>query len=131
MLNVTGLQPIVTDFELIFFILLYILSWIGVIAVLVVVVVLTIRLIDEVIKLPVGKIFELAGILLDQKITEIKNQTGKQKSFSLSMLGITITAKGVAGKIIFIALLGTIATTAGGLVVTGLDDFNPIPDNWY
>ena len=131
MLNVTGLQPIVTDFELMFFAFLYILSWIGVAAVLVIAVVLAIRLIGKATGLPVGKIFKIAGALLDQKITEIKDKTGKQKPFSLSMLGITITANGVAGKIIFIALLSTIATTAGGLVVIGLEDFNPIPDNWY
>ena len=47
------------------------------------------------------------------------------------MLGITIMADGVTGKIIFIALLSTIATATGSLVVIGLEDFNPIPDNWY
>ena len=131
MLNVTGWQSIITDFELMFFAFLYILSWIGVTAVLVVAVVWTIRLIGNVTGLPVGEIFKIAGALLDQKVKEIKKQTGKQKPFFLSMLGITITADGVTGKIIFIALLSTIAATAGGLVVIGLEDFNPIPDNWY
>ena len=131
MLNVTGWQPIVTDFKLMLFAFLYILSWIGVTAVLVIAVVLAIRLIGNVTGLPVGKIFKIAGALLDQKITDIKNQNDKQKPFFLSMLGITIMADGVTGKIIFIALLSTIATTAGSLVVIGLEDFNPIPDNWY
>ena len=131
MLNVTGLQPIVTDFELMFFAFLYILSWIGVTAVLVVAVVWAIRLIGNVTGLPVGKIFKIAGASLDQKIKGVKGKNDNQKPFILSMLGITIMADGVAGRIIFIALLSTIATTAGGLVVIGLEDFNPIPDNWY
>ena len=131
MLNVTVWQSIATDFELMSFAFLYILAWTGVTTVLVIAAVLAIRFIGEATGLPVGKIFKIAGALLDQKITDIKNQNDKQKPFFFSMLGITIMADGVTGKIIFIALLSTIATATGSLVVIGLEDFNPIPDNWY
>ena len=131
MLNVTGLQSIVTDFELMFFTFLYILSWIGVTVILVVIVVLAIRLIGKATKLPVDKIFESVRVLLERKAKEIKVKNGKQNPFVLSMMGITIMADGVAGKIIFIALLSTIATTAGSIGIIVFEDFNPIPDNWY
>ena len=131
MLNVTGLQPIVTDFELMFFTLLYILSWIGIIVLLVIIVVLAIRLIGKTTKLPVDKILELAGALLEQNIKRIKVKNNSQKPFVLSMFGITIMADGTAGKIIFVALLGSIVAAIGNLIVIGFEDFNPIPNNWY
>ena len=131
MLNVTGLQPIVADFELMFFTFLYILSWIGVTVILVVIVVLAIRLIGKATKLPVDKIFESIRVLSEQKAKGLKVKNDKQNPFVLSMLGITIMADGVTGKIIFIALLSTIVTATGSLVVIGLENFNPIPDNWY
>lgn len=112
------------------FTFLYILSCIGVTAVLVVAVVLAIRLIGKATKLPGDKILDLIGALLERKTKETKAETDNKKPFSLSMFGITITAKGVAGKIIFIALLSTIATAAGGLAVIGFEDFKPILDNW-
>lgn len=131
MLNVTGLQPIVTDFELMFFTLLYILSWICIIVLLVIIAVLAIRLIGKTTKLPVDKILELAGALLEQNIKGIKVKNNSQKPFVLSMFGITIMADGAAGKIIFVALLGSIVAAIGNLVVIGFEDFNPIPNNWY
>ena len=66
-----------------------------------------------------------------QKIKEIKVKNDNQKSFVLSMLGITITADGVAGKTIFIALLGSVVAATGSLVVIGFEDFNPTLDNWH
>ena len=110
---------------------MYILSWIGVTVILVVIVVLAIRLIGKATKLPVDKIFESVRVLLERKAKEIKVKNGKQNPFVLSMMGITIMADGVAGKIIFIALLSTIATTAGSIGIIVFEDFNPIPDNWY
>ena len=128
---ITELQPIIIDFKLILFAFLYILVGIGITTVLVVSVVYAIRVIVKRTGLQVDKIYKIADTLLNQKIKAIEDKPLKQKPFFLSMLGITITADGVTGKIIFIALLSTIATTAGGLVVIGLEDFNPIPDNWY
>ena len=111
-------KPIIIDFKLILFAFLYILVEIGITTVLVVSVVYAIRVIVKRTGLQVDKI---ADTLLNQKkIKAIEDKPLKQKPFFLSMLGITITADGVTGKIIFIALLSTIATTAGGLVVIRL-----------
>ena len=81
MLNVTGLQPIVADFELMFFTFLYILPWIGVTVILVVIVVLAIRLIGKATKLPVDKIFESIRVLSEQKAKGLKVKNGKQNPF--------------------------------------------------
>ena len=131
MLNTTGMQTILTEFGLdVFFTFLYIVSWIGVAVLLIVIVVYAVRLIGKVMDLPVNNLFESVKILMERTTDQIKDKKHKQKPFSLSMLGITIIADGFTGKIIFIALLGTIATTAGSLVV-GLEDFNPVPSDWY
>ena len=98
---------------------------------LVVIVVFVIHWIGKATKLPVNKILDLAHALLEQKIKGIEVKNDSQKPFVLFMFGITIMADGVAGKIIFVALLGTIVTATGSLVITGFEDFNPIPENWY
>ena len=84
--------------------------WIIVIVVLALIVIGTIRLVGRVTGLPTGKIFECAKTLMEQKIEQVKeNKNGKQKPFILSMFGITILAEGLTGRIMFIALLGSIA----------------------
>ena len=53
---------------------------------------------------------------MERKIDQVKeNKNGKQKPFFLSMLGITIIAEGLTGRIIFIGLLGSIAAAGVGI----------------
>ena len=133
MLDLTFLKQILTEFglEVAFFTFVHGIVWIIVVGLLTLFAIGVIRLVGKVTGLPVDSLLEKVKALMEQKIEQFKNQDGKQNPFFLSMLGITITADGVTGKIIFIALLSTIAATAGGLVVIGLEDFNPVPDNWY
>ena len=75
-----------------------------------------IYLVGLVTGLPTGKIFECARTLLERKIEQVKgNKNGKQKPFLLSMFGITIMAEGLTGRIMFIALLGSIAAAGAGI----------------
>ena len=132
MLDLTYLKQILTEFglEMAFFTFVHGIIWIIVVGLLTLFAIGVIRLVGKVTGLPVDSLLESVKTLMKQKIEQFKNQSGRQNPFSLSMLGITITARGFTGKIIFIALLGTIATTAGSLVV-GLEDFNLVPGDWY
>ena len=90
--------------------------WIAVVVVLALIVIGTIRLVGWATGLPTGKIFECAKALVEQKIEQVKeNKNGKQKPFILSMFGITIMAEGLTGRIMFIALLGSIAAAGAGI----------------
>ena len=90
--------------------------WIAVVVVLALIVIGTIRLVGWATGLPTGKIFKYSGTLLEQKIKQVKeNKNGKQKPFLLSMFGITILAEGLTGRIMFIALLGSIAAAGAGI----------------
>ena len=90
--------------------------WITVVLVLALIVIGTIRLVGRATGLPTGKIFECAKTLMEQKIEQVKeNKNGKQKPFILSMFGITILAEGLTGRIMFIALLGSIAAAGAGI----------------
>ena len=132
MLDLACLKQMLTEFglEMAFFTFVHGIVWIIVVGLLVLLAMGVIYLIGKVTGLPVDSLLKNVKTLMKQKIKQFKNQSGRQKPFSLSMLGITITAKGFTGKIIFVALLGTIATTTGSLVV-GLEDFNPVPGDWY
>ena len=84
--------------------------WIVVVIVLALIVIVAIRLVGWATGLPTGKIFEYAKELMGQKIEQVKEkQNDKQRPFILSMFGITILAEGLTGRIMFIALLGSIA----------------------
>ena len=90
--------------------------WIAVVVVLALIVIVAIRLVGWATGLPTGKIFEYAKELMGQKIEQVKeNKNGKQKPFLLSMFGITILAEGLTGRIMFIALLGSIAAAGAGI----------------
>ena len=90
--------------------------WIAVVVVLALIVIVAIRLVGSVTGLPTGKIFECARTLMERKIEQAKeNKNGKQKPFILSMFGITILAEGLTGRIMFIALLGSIAAAGAGI----------------
>ena len=90
--------------------------WIAVVVVLALIVIVIIRLVGKATGLPTGKIFECAKALMEQKIEQVKeNKNGKQKPFILSMFGITILAEGLTGRIMFIALLGSIAAAGAGI----------------
>lgn len=64
---------------------------------------------------------------MEQKIKQVKEkekQNDKQRPFLLSMFGITIMAEGLTGKIMFIALLGSIAAAgaaAGAGITSGIE----------
>ena len=95
---------------------LNIVVWIVVVVVLALIVIGTIRLVGWATGLPTGKIFKCASALIEQKIKQVKtNQNGKQRPFFLSMFGITILAEGLTGRIMFIALLGSIAAAGAGI----------------
>ena len=90
--------------------------WIAVIVVLALIIIGTIRLVGWATGLPTGKIFECAKALAEQKIEQVKKkQNGRQRPFLLSMFGITILAEGLTGRIMFIALLGSIAAAGAGI----------------
>ena len=90
--------------------------WIAVVVVLALIVNVAIRLVGRTTGLPTGKIFECAKTLVEQKIEQVKeNKNGKQNPFILSMFGITIMAEGLTGRIMFIALLGSIAAAVAGI----------------
>ena len=92
--------------------------WIAVVIVLALIVIVAIRLVGWATGLPTGKIFECAKALMEQKIEQVKEkekQNDKQRPFLLSMFGITILAEGLTGRIMFIALLGSIAAAGAGI----------------
>ena len=106
---------------------LNIVIWTAVVIVLALIVIGAIRLVGWAAGLPTGKIFECAKVLMEQKIKQVKEkekQNDKQRPFLLSMFGITIMAEGLTGKIMFIALLGSIAAAgaaAGAGITSGIE----------
>lgn len=93
-----------------------IIIWIGVAVLLTVIVIGAIRLIGRVAGLPTEKIFECARAVMERKLEQVKtNKGGKQGPFCLNMLGITIRAEGLTGKIIFVTLLGSIAAAGASI----------------
>ncbi|MCY4491377.1 MAG: hypothetical protein OXC46_07945, partial [Thaumarchaeota archaeon] len=109
-----------------FFMILDGVAWIVVITVLGLLVIWLIRTIGGRLELPVDEILNrIKNVLIDKlKVTNEKNCA---EPFRFCMCGLKIEAKGILGKIIFVSLLGTIATTAG----VGFDNiwqFNAVPD---
>ena len=109
-----------------FFTLVHGVVWIGIATVLGATSIWSIRRIGRMIGLPVDEMFDEIKTVLNDKLDTMKNGKGKQEPFRFSMLGIKIEARGFIGRIMFIALLGAIATTAG----TGFDyiwQFDAVP----
>ena len=71
-------------------------------------------LISKVIKFPLSDVFLFANESVKKQIEQYKKSEKKPEPFCLSVLGLTIRAQGIRGKIMFIALLGSI----GALVET-------------
>ena len=93
-----------------------IIIWIGAAVLLAVIIIGAIRLIGRVAGLPTKKIFECARAVMERKLEQVKeNKGGKQEPFRLDMLGIKIQAEGLTGRIIFIALLGSIAAAGASI----------------
>ncbi len=93
-----------------------IVIWIGAAVLLAVIVIGAIRLIGRVAGLPTEKIFECARIVMDRKFEQVKeNKGGKQEPFRLDMLGVKIRAEGLTGRVIFLALLGSIAAAGASI----------------
>jgi len=93
-----------------------IIIWIGAAVLLVVIVIGAIHLIGRMAGLPTKKIFECARAVIERKLEQVKeNKGGKQEPFRLDMLGIKIRAEGLTGRIIFIALLGSIAAAGASI----------------
>ena len=125
------LQPIIElGLEKQFLTLVHGVVWIGIATVLGATSIWSIRRIGRMIGLPVDDMFDEVKKILNGKLGTMKNGKGTQEPFRFSMLGIKIEARGFIGRIMFIALLGTIATTAG----TGFDyiwQFDAVPDGLY
>ena len=125
------LRPIIElGLEKQFFTLVHGVVWIGIATVLGATSIWSIRRIGRMIGLPVDEMFKEVKTILNSKLNDMKDGKGKQEPFQFSMLGIKIEARGFIGRIMFIALLGTIATTAG----TGFDQiwqFDAVPDGLY
>lgn len=66
-------------------------------------------LISKVIKFPLSDVFLFANESVKKQIEQYKKSEKKPEPFCLSVLGLTIRAQGIRGKIMFIALLGSIA----------------------
>ena len=66
-------------------------------------------LISKVIKFPLSDVFLFANESVKKPIEQYKKSEKKPEPFCLSVLGLTIRAQGIRGKIMFIALLGSIA----------------------
>lgn len=93
-----------------------ILIWIGAAVLLAIIIIGAIRLIGRMAGLPIKKIFECAGAVMERKLDQVReNKGGKQEPFRLDMLGIKIQAEGLTGRIIFIALLGSIAAAGASI----------------
>ena len=66
-------------------------------------------LISKVIKFPLSDVFLFANESVKKQIEQYKKSEKKPEPFCLSVLGLTIRSQGIRGKIMFIALLGSIA----------------------
>ena len=66
-------------------------------------------LISKVIKFPLSDVFLFVNESVKKQIEQYKKSEKKPEPFCLSVLGLTIRAQGIRGKIMFIALLGSIA----------------------
>ena len=66
-------------------------------------------LISKAIKFPLSDVFLFANESVKKQIEQYKKSEKKPEPFCLSVLGLTIRAQGIRGKIMFIALLGSIA----------------------
>ena len=130
-LTATVLRPVVElGLEKQFFMIVHGVVWIGVATVLGATAIWSIRRIGRMIGLPVDEMFEEVKMVLKDKLGTIKNGKGKQDPFRFSMWGLKIEAKGFIGRIMFISLLGTIATAAG----TSFDhiwQFDAVPGGLY
>ena len=97
------------------------LIWIGVALFLIWIIAMAIRQIGRAAGLPTEKIFECARIVMERKLEQVReNKNDKQEPFRLDMLGIKIRAEGLTGRVIFIALLGSIAA-AGASINSWID----------
>ncbi len=72
--------------------------------------------VSKAVRFPLYDVFLLVSDLAKEKIEQYKksekNPEKKLEPFCLSMLGLTIRAQGIRGKIMFIALLGSLAALA-------------------
>ena len=98
-----------------------IIIWIGAIVLLAAIVIGAIRLIGRMAGLPTEKIFECARAVVERKLEQVKEKGGKQEPFRLDMLGVKIRAEGLTGKIMFMALLGSIAAAGASISWIWLD----------
>ena len=86
---------------------------IGLVTVLIALAIGAICLISRIVKFPISDMFALARDLAKDRINQYKASDKKPEPFCLSMLGIKIEAHGIRGKIMFIALLSSMAALVG------------------
>ena len=96
---------------------------IGVVTILVILAIGSAWVVSKLIKFPISDIFGLVGDLVKDRIKQYQKSDKAPEPWCLSMLGIRIEANGIRGKIMFITLLGSLATLAGGIIPNELDLF--------
>lgn len=116
-MNLTDtLAEVAVMLQLAFLAVVNIIIWIGAAVLLAVIAIGAILLIGRVVGLPPEKIFECTRAVMERKLEQVKeNKGGKQGPFRLDMLGIKIRAEGLTGKIMFVALLGSIAAAGASI----------------
>ena len=77
-------------------------------------------LISKAVQFPLSDVFLLANELVKKQIEQYKKSEKKPEPFCLSMLGLTIRAQGIRGKMMFVALLTSLAALAETVIP---DDF--------
>ena len=123
MLNGTDVVGFVDkiEWQSVFFTLVHGVMTIGVVIILASLVIGAIHLISKITKFPISDIFALVRDLVLDRIKQYKESNKKSEPFCLSILGIKIEACGIQGKIMFIALLGSMATLVGNVIPNGIN----------